>query len=429
MAGVPASNAFKYVDGALHVDGVDLARIAREVGTPCYVYSGQAIDTAYQAIDGALAAVPHRVAYAMKANSNADVLARLAKAGASVDIVSGGELQRALRAGFPAERVVFSGVGKTDEEIVAALDAGIYSLHVESPQELAVIEEIAATKKLVAPIALRVNPDVDAKTHPYISTGIHSTKFGIEFGDARALLPRLLNSRHLRLLGITCHVGSLVLEPAPIAEATQRVAEFAVECAKAGAKLSCLDAGGGWPILYGDEQRAAESPAVFGEAIIAGMRRGGAADLGLTLMIEPGRAIVGDAGVLLTRVLFTKEQAGKRFIIVDGAMTELIRPALYSAYHGVMPLREPEPGVALAAADVVGPVCESADFIAQGRPLPETLVRGELIAVRGAGAYAAVMGSTYNSRPLAPEVMVDGDGFRVVRERQPVSALWEYERA
>ena len=424
--GVPESVHFTYLDGELCVDGHRLSAVAELAPTPCFVYSAASIDHAYASVDAALAAVPHMVAYAMKANSCGAILRRLARAGAAVDIVSGGELERALQAGFSAKRIAFSGVGKTDAEISAALTAGIHALHVESPEELWAIETIARDKGMRADVALRVNPDVDAKTHPYISTGIHSTKFGIEFNVARELLPRLLQSQHLRLIGVTCHVGSLVLEPAPIAEAAQRISEFAVECHRAGAPLTTLDAGGGWPILYGDEGRMAATHAEFGAALIAGVRRGGALDLGLTLMIEPGRSIVGDAGVLLTRVLFVKEQAGKRFVVVDGSMTELIRPSLYGAYHAVMPVKECVDGE-LAVADLVGPVCESTDFLAKGRPLPR-LRRGDLLAVRGAGAYSATMGSNYNSRPLAAEVLVDDQGPRIVRQRQPVADLMMYER-
>lgn len=422
---IPDSDHFVYEGGELCVDGQRLASIAEMVQTPCYVYSAAAVERAYASVAASIAAVPSMVAYAMKANSNGEILRRLSRAGAAVDIVSGGELQRALRAGFPARHIAFSGVGKTDEEIAAALSLGIYALHVESPEELWVIEKIARDKGLRAEVALRVNPDVDAKTHPYISTGIHSTKFGIEFKVARALLPRLLQSPHLSLTGITCHVGSLVLEPSPIAEATQRIAEFAVECHRAGAPLTTLDAGGGWPILYGNEEQQAATHAEFGAALIAGARRGGVLDLGLKLMIEPGRSIVGDAGVLLTRVLYVKEQAGKRFVVVDGSMTELIRPSLYGAYHAVMPVqRGAEQGC--SPADLVGPVCESSDFLAKDRPLP-MLKRGDLLAVRGAGAYAAVMGSNYNSRPLAAEVLVDPRGPRVVRDRQPMEDLWRHE--
>jgi diaminopimelate decarboxylase len=427
---IPASKYFVHRDSTgshqLHAEQVPLARIAEQVGTPAYVYSRASFEDAYRSIDAALAEVPHLIAYAVKANGNLSVLSHLARLGCGADIVSGGELLRARRAGFDSQRIVFSGVGKTDEEIRTALAHGIRSLHVESVQEIDAIEAIAEQLGVVAKIALRINPDVDAATHPYISTGLHSSKFGIEIELARALLPRVLASKHLSLDGIACHIGSMVLSPEPISDAVAIVSRFACECAQAGAKLTTVDAGGGWPILYGDEERPAQTHAVFGRALIDGLRRGGADKLGVTLLVEPGRSIVGDAGVLLTRVLYVKEQAGKRFIIVDAAMTELIRPALYRSYHAVVPVTHVE-GAIESAADVVGPVCESADFFAQDRALPP-LARGDLLAIRGAGAYSAVMGSNYNSRPLAPEILVDGDRFSVVRERQGLEELLRNER-
>jgi diaminopimelate decarboxylase len=423
---IPASNYFVYRDDQLCAERVALAQIAERVGTQAYVYSRAAFEDAYRSIDAALAEVPHLIAYAVKANGNLSVLSHLARLGCGADIVSGGELLRARRAGFTPDHIVFSGVGKTDPEIRAALSHGIRSLHVESVQEIDAIEAIAAELGVVAQIALRINPDVDAATHPYISTGLHSSKFGIEIELARGLLPRILASRHLNLDGIACHIGSMVLSPEPISDAVTIVAQFAGECARAGARLRTLDAGGGWPILYGNEERMAQSHAVFGRAIIDGLRRGGADALGITLVVEPGRSVVGDSGVLLTRVLYVKEQAGKRFVIVDAAMTELIRPALYRSYHAVMPVTHSE--APQSAADVVGPVCESADFFAQDRPLPP-LARGDLLAIRGAGAYSASMGSNYNSRPFAPEVLVDGDQFGVVRERQTLEDLLRDERS
>lgn len=417
---VPASEHFAYRDGRLLADDVSLSAIADAVGTPAYVYSGRAIDLAYASIDASLSSVPHQVCYAVKANSNLAVLKRLASAGCGADIVSGGELQRALRAGFPPEKVVFSGVGKTDPEIEAALQAGVLSIHAESEGELQAIERVAKRLGLVASVSLRVNPDVDANTHPYISTGLHSTKFGLELNVARRVLPFLLNSPHLELEGVACHIGSMVLSPEPLGEALARTAAFARECMDAGANIKSIDAGGGWPILYGDETEPRRSDAVFGQTLIDAMASAGAA--GLTLLIEPGRSIVGDAGVLLTRVLYVKEQAGKRFVVVDGSMSELIRPALYGAYHAIVPEAEAASNAPLSPADVVGPVCESTDFLAKDRPLPP-LRPGDLLAVRGAGAYSAVMGSNYNSRPLAPEVLVEDETFRIVRRRQTLDDI------
>jgi diaminopimelate decarboxylase len=423
---IPSSKHFVHERRILHAESVPLDEIADHVGTPAYVYSQAAVYDAFHELDASLAEVPHLVAYAVKANSNWALLSRLASWGSAADIVSGGELARALRAGFTPDKIVFSGVGKTDDEIHTALKAGIRSLHVESVPEIDAIEAIAAELGVVAKIALRVNPNVDAATHPYISTGLRSSKFGIDLGVAREILPRLVKSERLRLEGVACHIGSMVLSPEPLAEAVAITAGFAAECVKRGAPLTTLDAGGGWPILYGNEDAEKESHAVFGRAIIDGMRRGGAGELGLTLVVEPGRALVGDAGILLTRVLYVKEQGGKRFVIVDAAMTELIRPPLYRAYHAIVPV-ETDPNAPETPADVVGPVCESSDFFAQDRALPE-LKRGDLLAIRGAGAYAATMGSNYNSRPLAPEVLVEGGGFQVVRARQKLEDIWRDER-
>lgn len=425
-ATVPPSEHFVRRDGQLHADGVALEAIADQVGTPAYVYSGAAIDRAYASIHASLAEVPHQVCYAVKANSNGAVLRRLAAVGCGADIVSGGELQRALRAGFPPSRIVFSGVGKTAEEIEAALRAGILSINVESQGELRTIARIAEGLGAPANIALRVNPDVDAQTHPYISTGLHGNKFGLELSEARQVLPYVVDNPHLRLEGLACHIGSMVLSPEPLAEALHLTAAFARECLAAGAPIKRVDAGGGWPILYGDEAEARKSDAVFGRALIDAMAKAGVADLDLTLLIEPGRSIVGDAGVMLTRVLYVKEQAGKRFIIVDGAMSELIRPALYGAYHAVELATAPAEGAPLSPADVVGPVCESADFLAKDRALPQ-VAPGDLLVVRGAGAYGAVMASNYNSRPMAPEIMVDGTAFTTIRRRQTLSDILDLE--
>jgi diaminopimelate decarboxylase len=423
---VPESQHFRYQAGALHADQVALEAIAERYGTPCYVYSSAAIDAAYRSIDAALAPVPHMVAYAVKANSNLAILARLARAGAAADIVSGGELTRAMAAGFAPERIVFSGVGKTDAEIHAALSAGVRSLHAESEPELDAIERIALALGVRARVAIRVNPDVDPGTHPYIATGLRSSKFGISIDHARRLLPRLLASKALELEGIACHIGSMVLSPDPVGDAVEITARFARECVQAGARLKVLDAGGGWPIVYGDEDADAAAHARFGAAIIEAMRRGGAGDLDLQLVIEPGRAIVGDSAVLLARVLYVKEQNGKRFVIVDAAMTELIRPALYSAYHAIMLVAEPSASAPRTLADVVGPVCESGDFLARDRALPP-LERGDLIALRGAGAYGSVMASNYNSRPFAAEVLVEPKGARLIRKRQSVESIWRDE--
>jgi diaminopimelate decarboxylase len=414
--GVPASAHFAPGDdGALACDGVALARIAAEHGTPTHVYSAAAIAEAYRFIDAALGASPHLICYAMKANGAPAILRLLAGLGAGADVVSGGELHWALRCGIPADRIVFSGVGKTEAEIAAALEAGIRAIHVESAPELDVIEAIARDRGVVARIALRVNPDIDPATHRYIATGLHDTKFGLEVEVARRLLPRLLESAHVELEGLACHVGSQMSSARPLEDAVAIVAELAREFADAGAPIRTIDAGGGWPISYGDEDAPHAPWALFGEAIRAGIRRGGAEGLGLEIVVEPGRALVGDAGALLTRVLYVKEQGGKRFVIVDAAMTELIRPSLYGAYHAIVPVRprdgEPTP------ADVVGPVCETGDFLGIDRLLPP-LVRGDLLLVRSTGAYGASMASRYNARPLAAEVLIERGAARVIRPRE-----------
>jgi diaminopimelate decarboxylase len=425
---IPESRFFVYRNGRLFCEAVELAQIAREVGTPCYVYSWNAIREAFNSIDRALTPGPHLVAYALKANGNLALLRRLAQLGAGADIVSGGELARAMEAGVRPERIVFSGVGKLDREIESALAAGVRSIHAESPAEIDAIEAIAQRMNLRAPVSLRVNPDVDPKTHPYIATGLKQSKFGITIEAARDLLPRVLGSRNLQLEGLACHIGSLIGSTDAIGQAVEAVARLAIELRAAGAaSLRTLDAGGGWPIAYGHEPHEPASNASFGKAIRDALRRAGDEAAGLELIVEPGRAVVGDAGILLTQVIFTKQQAEKRFVIVDGAMTELLRPALYSAYHAIQPVQAPAADSRLSPADVVGPVCESSDFLALDRSLP-SLARGDLLAVRGAGAYAASMASTYNARPRAPEVLVDGAQYHLVRKRERVEDLWRDEQ-
>ncbi|MCB9592041.1 MAG: diaminopimelate decarboxylase [Sandaracinaceae bacterium] len=421
-ADVPPSPWWAHRDGALFCDAVSLESIAERFGTPTFVYAAGAIDAAYDALAAAVPQ-PCLIAYAIKANSNLAILERLGRRGCGADIVSGGELARCLEAGIDPGKIVFSGVGKTDAELVMALDASIRAIHVESVPEIDAIEAIARDRGAAAPITLRVNPDVDPQTHPYIATGLHDTKFGLELDVARGLLPRLLASEHLRLEGVACHVGSQLKSAEPMADATEILGRFAVECVAAGAQLRSIDAGGGWPIRYGDEELDYAPWAAFGAAITAGLRTSGADALGLELIVEPGRALVGDAGGLLTRVVFVKEQHGKRFVIVDAAMTELIRPALYDAYHAVVPVRATEPG---GPADLVGPVCETGDFFAVDRELP-AVARGDLVLLRGAGAYGMSMASQYNSRPVAAEILVGGTDATVIRRRQTYADLWREE--
>ncbi|MFW6052070.1 MAG: diaminopimelate decarboxylase [Myxococcota bacterium] len=418
---------FAYREGRLFCEEVPLEALADAQGTPLYVYSAGALDAAFAAIDGALDFAPHLVAYAVKANGNLGLLARLARLGAGADIVSGGELLRALEAGIPPQRIVFSGVGKRDDEIELALSKGIRSLHAESAAEVDAIDAIARRLGTKAPLALRVNPDVDPRTHPYIATGLHESKFGIEIPVVRELVPRILASAHLELEGIACHIGSQLPSPAPLEEATTRVAELALELQAAGAPVRVLDTGGGWPLAYGNEERAYPPMWAYGAAIRRGLEAAGASDAGLELVVEPGRSLVGGTGALLTRVLYVKDRPRKRFLVVDAAMTELIRPALYQAYHAARPVREPEADAARGEVDIVGPVCETGDFLAQNRAMPP-MTRGDLIAFEGAGAYAACMASNYNARPRPAEVLVEGARWHVIRERERVAQLWENER-
>jgi diaminopimelate decarboxylase len=405
---------------------VPLDSIAAEVDTPAFVYSGAAIDDAFRSIDEALSFAPHLIAYAVKANGNLSVLARLASQGCGADIVSIGEMQRALKAGFSPERIVFSGVGKRREEIEAAARAGIRALHVENVQELDVVESVARDLGRPLAIGLRVNPDVDPKTHPYIATGLRESKFGLAIPVAESLVPRVLESPHLELEAVACHIGSQLSSPRPLRDAIEILGNFAQHCIERGAALRAIDVGGGWPMHYGQEIDPYPPASTFGKAIREGLEAAGVLRPGIEIITEPGRALVGDAGVLLTRVLYTKMQSARRFVIVDAAMTELIRPALYGAYHAIMPIAEPAPNADLVAVDVVGPVCESGDFVARDRPLPE-VKPGDLLAIRGAGAYGREMQSMYNARPLPPEVLVDGSRSRVVRRRSGPEALWQGE--
>ncbi len=426
MKGVPPSDWFTYERGGLPADGIRLESIAERHGTPSFVYAGRAIDEAYRQIDEALEFKDHLIAYAVKANGNLAVLRRLAEAGCGADIVSGGELARALKAGIPPERIVFSGVGKQRAEIEAALNAGIRSLHIESEAEVNTIEEVATALGKVANVSIRVNPDVDPQTHPYIATGLRQSKFGLSMSATRALLPRIAESEHLRFEGLAMHIGSQLGSPEPLREAVTLVSVFARECIDAGYPLQNLDVGGGWPMTYGHEDAPFPEPHVFGEAIRAGLEAGGILEEDFTLVTEPGRALVGDAGVLLSRVIYVKDQGEKRFVIVDAAMNDLIRPSLYQAYHAILPVAAAAEGCALREVDVVGPICESGDFLARDRELPP-LAEGDLVAVRGAGAYAREMASTYNARPHAAEVMVDKGEERLIRERGSLESLWAGE--
>jgi diaminopimelate decarboxylase len=408
--------AFPYREARLFCEGVDLETIAQAAGTPLYVYSSQSIVDAYREYDAALGDIPHMICYAVKANSTLAVLSLLAREGCGFDIVSGGELFRVLKAGGDPARVVFSGVGKTADEIELALRSGINNFNCESEGELAAIDTIAERLGLTARFSLRVNPDVDAATHPYISTGLRDHKFGVDIADAPGIYHRSRRFRNLRAAGVSCHIGSQILDYSPILEAAGKVLALIETLQADGFAIDHVDLGGGLGIAY---QTADRAPAIH--EFIAALRERIGRD-GLTVMIEPGRSIVGSAGVLLTRVLSRKKSPSKEFVIVDAAMNDLIRPSLYKAHHEILPLREAAAGGTSESitADVVGPICETGDFLARNREMAD-VQPGEYLAISSAGAYGFVQASNYNSRPRAAEVLVQGDSWRIVRERE----TWE----
>jgi diaminopimelate decarboxylase len=409
---------FAYRGGELYCEEVPLKKIAGEVGTPVYVYSRRTIVEHYRRLDEAFSGVPHLVCYSVKANSNLSVLSTLASLGAGADIVSGGELFRVLRAGIPPSRIVFAGVGKTEAEMSSALRAGILMFNVESRQEMHVLNEVAARSGLEAPVALRVNPDVDPETHPYIATGLREAKFGVGMREALELYEEARGLSHIRIRGVHQHIGSQITQVEPFRESVSRLRELVLELKARGLEVEYLNIGGGFGIPYRDEE--VPYPSDYAEAIGPLV-----SELGCTLIMETGRMIVGNAGVLLTRVLYLKETGDKRFVVVDAAMNDLLRPALYHAYHEILPVDEKEG--ADQVVDVVGPVCETGDFLARERALPG-VEPGELLAVMSAGAYGFTMSSNYNSRLRPAEVMVDGDRFAVVRERESYEDLIRGER-
>ena len=430
-------HSFHYQDGQLRCEGVDLAALAAEHGTPLYVYSAGTIRDHFRRLDAALAGVDHLVCYAVKANSNLAVLDLLARERAGFDIVSAGELFRVLKAGGQPESCTFAGVGKTRSEIEYALRQGILSFNVESEAELELINSVAADLRHRAPVALRVNPDVEAGGHKYISTGKSENKFGVGLSRALEVYKAASKMEHIRLRGVQMHIGSQITEAGPFAAAVKKVAPVAAEL-KREYGIEFFSVGGGLGIVYQSSLQSGQeawwqqgegeaSPSLtveqYAEAIVPAL-----APLGLRILLEPGRFMVGNAGVLLTTVQYLKHSdGGKKFVIVDAGMNDLIRPALYQGYHEVVPVREPAPTDRREAADVVGPVCESGDFFAQARELPP-LRQGELVALMSAGAYGFTMASNYNSRPLAAEVMVQGEQAQVVRARQSLGDLIQGER-
>ncbi|MEP7070216.1 MAG: diaminopimelate decarboxylase [Usitatibacter sp.] len=404
--------------GELSLDGVGLAQIAKRFGTPCYVYSRAAIEAAYREFDEGLAGLDHLVCYAVKANSNLAILDVLQRLGAGFDIVSGGELARVLAAGGRADRVIFSGVGKSEAEMRAGLAAGIRCFNVESEPELERLDEVAGAMGRRAPVSLRINPDVDARTHPYISTGMAGNKFGIPHSRALAAYRHAACLPHLQVIGIGCHIGSQILEPGPLDAALERVLELAEALAAHGVKPEHLDLGGGFGIRYRDE--ATLDIGAHCRALAARL-----AGRGFQVMLEPGRAIVGPAGVLLTRVEYLKLDKAKRFAVVDASMSELMRPALYNAYHEIVAVSE-RGEIAPRRFDVVGPVCESADILGIDRDL--AIEAGDLLAILAAGAYGMAMASNYNSRPRPSEVLVDAGRALEVRARESVESLFALEK-
>ncbi len=405
---------FEYRSGELHCESIPLRTIADAVGTPTYVYSRTTLLGNYRAYATAFAGHPHVIAYAMKANANLGILTVLAREGAGTDVVSGGELFRALKAGVPPKKIVFAGVGKNREEMRDALKADILMFNVESAAELALLDRVAQELGIRAPVALRVNPDVDPKTHPYISTGLRSSKFGIPISRALSEYEHAHRLAGIEVVGVHMHIGSQLTSVAPIADALARVVDLVAILRSKGISIRYLDVGGGLGIRYRDEEPA--SPRELAEAILPAAR-----PLGVTLILEPGRSLVGDAGLLLTRVLHNKETGDKRFVVVDAAMNDLIRPSLYDAYHEILPVRNLR-GRPQRTVDVVGPICESGDFLAKDRALPE-VDEGDLLAVMSAGAYGFAMASNYNARPRAAEVLVDGSRYSIVRRRESYEDL------
>ncbi|HME34390.1 MAG TPA: diaminopimelate decarboxylase [Candidatus Sulfotelmatobacter sp.] len=414
----------------LHCEGVSLQALAEQYGTPLYAYSAAMIRERYEAFDAAFRDQPHTICYSVKANSNLTLLRLLAKKGCGFDVVSGGELERVLAADRKAaKKVVFSGVGKTREELIAALKAGILLFNVESESELWALAECAGRLRKTAPLALRVNPDVAAVTHPYISTGLRKHKFGVPIGEARRLYAKASGTRYLKIRGVSVHIGSQISDVAPFGEAMERVAELVRELRRDGHRIDYIDAGGGLGIAYekANGLEFSATVAAYARALASPLR-----ELDVSLLLEPGRSIVGPAGVLITSVIYRKENDGRRFLVVDAAMNDLIRPALYGAYHEIVPVTLHAGSAANAevpkceVTDIVGPVCETGDFFARDRELP-TVAEGDRLAILDAGAYGMVLASNYNTRPRPAEVLVTGRSAKVIRRREKVADLLRAE--
>ena len=409
-------DAFTYRDAALYAESVPVRNIAEQYGTPTYIYSRAAITQQWHAFDSALKNYPHQICFAVKANSNIAILNILAQLGSGFDIVSGGELARVLAAGGRADKVVFSGVGKTRQEIQYALDMGIQCFNVESVAELMRIQTVAKANDKKAPVSIRVNPDVDAQTHPYISTGLKENKFGVAIDEARVIYQQAKTLSHIDIVGVDCHIGSQLTSVSPFVDALQRVLALVDALSADGIHIRHLDMGGGIGICYQDETPPSPDEYVAAMAPLLAGRT-------LTLLVEPGRAIVGNAGILLTTVEYIKASEEKHFAIVDGAMNDLLRPALYQSWQNIIPVIQREGQT--QRYDIVGPICETGDFLGKERAL--TIAEGDMLAIESAGAYGFTMSSNYNSRPRAAEVMVDGEKIFCIRERETIASLFERE--
>ena len=405
--------AFPRRDGCLYAEGLPVADIAAQVGTPVYLYSAGALLHAYDGIDEAFAGRPHLICYSIKANMNLAVVNTLVRRGAGIDVTSRGELFRARAAGADPEKIVYSGVGKRDDEIRAALEEGIKLFNVESRAELRHIDSVAGAMGVRAPIAFRVNPDVDPQTHPYISTGLRTSKFGVPISEAVEAYAEAKALPNVDVIGLDCHIGSQLVSIEPFADALARVANLVVELRGAGHGIEIIDVGGGLGVMYAEE--VPPSPAEYAAAV-----QGAVGDLDCEIVLEPGRSLTANAGIFVTRVLYTKGSDEKSFVVVDGGMNDLLRPALYGSYQRIEPVGQARPGV--QKVDIVGPVCESGDFFAKDRSFP-SVEEGDLVAVRSAGAYGFSMSSNYNGRPRCAEVLVRGNRFAVVRERESLEDL------
>ncbi len=404
---------FQYKAGELHCEQVPVGMIAKSVGTPLYIYSSATLERHFRVFQAAFHALPHIICYSCKANASLALLKTLNRLGAGADIVSGGELFKALTAGIPPEKIVFSGVGKTEEELHYAIRSGILMINIESADEMQTLSRISRRLKTSVPVSVRVNPEIDPKTHPYITTGLRKNKFGVLWKDARDLYREMSREPFLEVRGISSHIGSQILDVAPFIDAVDSLREMIRDLAAEGMHLTHLDIGGGLGITYKDE--LPPHPEEYA-AVIASRLQGS----GLTLIMEPGRVLVGNSGIFVTKLLYVKKSGGKTFYVVDGAMNDLVRPSLYNAYHEIFPVKNENTNK--VEVDIVGPICESGDFLAKDREIVE-LKRGDLLAVKGAGAYGFSMSSNYNARPRAPEVLVKGDAFFVVRKRESMKDL------